>query len=268
MADLCAELADLAERHARADAAFDPLRVAQLAGEALLRVDALRPDRAPCRAVRGRSALRGQDRGGGVGGWSGWGRGCGRPGGSSTSTRSVFDTAAHRILALGRTTGDPETGPPKSFAELGGRFVAAHDHAAGRRGRRGSSSPPAASAARTGGCGSGGGPRRSPRSATSGRRCCGHRGSSRASPRRAGCARRSPHRSGPRTAGAGLVVVALEEGRLGRVPRRHPVRRGHGARRARRDGDARAPVPAPLGGRGGAPARRALRRCPAALRQR
>ena len=62
-ADVCAELADLVERHAAGDAAFDPVRVAQLVGEAVLRGD-VAARAVGARAVRRRSAQHGRDRGG------------------------------------------------------------------------------------------------------------------------------------------------------------------------------------------------------------
>lgn len=118
-ADVCAELADLCDRHARGDASFDPLRVAQLAGEALLRADALR---AATGAVPALFA-------GGPPSSSGTAVGGGRLVGLGTRVVQfrravdvdalVYDVAAHRVLALGRSFGDPNKGEPQPpFGEL------------------------------------------------------------------------------------------------------------------------------------------------------
>ena len=115
-ADVCAELADLVERHAAGDAAFDPVRVAQLVGEAVIRGDALRARSAPALFVGGPRSTAETEVGGG------------RLVGLGTRVRHlgrlvevdalVYDTTARRVLALGRAFGDPEDAAPKPFADL------------------------------------------------------------------------------------------------------------------------------------------------------
>ena len=116
-ADVCAELADLAERHARADAAFDPLRVAQLAGEVLLRGDALRARSVPALFAGGPRATPETEVGGGR--LVGLGTRVRQVGKLVDVDALVYDTTAHRVLALGRTFGDSD----KSFAELASTSV-------------------------------------------------------------------------------------------------------------------------------------------------
>ena len=189
-------------------------------------------DRSRSRAVRGRSALAPETEVGG-----------GRLVGLGTRVRHVgrlvdvdalvYDTPP---TASSRSAARSATPRPvrRAFAELAATTVAAHDLDLPAW-ARGSSSPPAASAARTGGCGSGAGPRRSPRSATSGRPTCGHRRSSRASPRRAGCARRSPHRSAraPRAPSSSSSRSTTVDAAGFHVATQSVV--AHGPRRARRD---------------------------------
>lgn len=115
-ADVCAELADLVTRHAAGDAAFDPVRVAQLVGEAVVRVDALRAGSAPALFVGGPRATTETEVGGGR--LVGLGTRVRRVGTLVEVDALVYDTAAHRVLALGRAFGDPDDAPPRPFADL------------------------------------------------------------------------------------------------------------------------------------------------------
>ena len=118
VADTCAELADLCDRHARGDGTFDPERVAQLAGEALLRGDALAaPSRAVPRLFAGgpRSAAETAVAGGRL---VGIGTRVRAAGPRVDVDALVYDTSAHRLLARGRTFDDPPDSPPRPFAEL------------------------------------------------------------------------------------------------------------------------------------------------------
>lgn len=108
IADTCAELADLCDRHARGDGTFEPVRVAQLAGEALMRSDALAaPASVVPRLLAAGPRSTAETTVGGA-----------RLVGIGTRVRDVghtvdvdalvYDTSAYRLLAIGRTFEDAE----------------------------------------------------------------------------------------------------------------------------------------------------------------
>ena len=113
---MCAELADLVERHAAGDAAFDAVRVAQLVGEAVLRGDALRARSAPALFVGGPRSTAETEVGGGR--LVGLGTRVRHVGRLVDVDALVYDTTAHRVLAIGRAFGDPDEAPPRAFADL------------------------------------------------------------------------------------------------------------------------------------------------------
>ena len=120
-ADVLAELADLCARHAVADSGFDPLRLAQLTGEAVLRADALRRPDGPVPTVfaGGPPAARETEVGGGR--FIGLGTRVREAGRVVEVDALAYDTAAHRVVALGRTTVDPPDDtdePRRPYAEL------------------------------------------------------------------------------------------------------------------------------------------------------
>ena len=120
-ADVLAELADLCARHAVADSGFDPLFLAQLAGEAVLRADTLRHVHSPVPTAF-------------AGGWStaaetevvggrliGLGTRVRQAGRVVDVDALTYDAAARRVVALGRTSVDPapDDGTPcPSYADL------------------------------------------------------------------------------------------------------------------------------------------------------
>ena len=248
-ADVCAELADLVERHARARRRVRPAagRAARRRGRAARR---RAPRRQRARAVRRRSAPHGRDRG--------RRRAArrarhARPAGrarSSTSTRSSTTPTAHRVLALGRTFGDPDDAPPRAFADLAADDAPAVDLDRERR-RRAADRHRRRAAAPGGRLQLGRRP-----AALSAQRFEWDKLLQRADARRG--RRRGPQRAlGRRAAAARPAHRRREPGRhparharRRRVPRRDPVRRRRRRRtRSARRAHDRSPVPPPRRGR-------------------
>ena len=119
-ADVCTELADLCEAHARADALFDPLHVAQLVGEGLLRADALLSPTgaAPPLFAGGPRSKATTEVGGGR--LIGLGTRVRRLGRIVDIEALVYDVATRRVLALGRSFADHQGANEASspFSEL------------------------------------------------------------------------------------------------------------------------------------------------------